>query len=256
MSILSEIQRIQNSKADIKNSIISKGIEVPENSKIDELSTYIDNIEVGEDINTYFQIPTSTSDSYFYKYIVKIPDIDFSSVKSMQYAFMNFSRLNSFKNTSTKNIINFNSTFSGCSSIQSIEIDTRSGTNFNGMFNNCSMLYNLSELDLGKAKDITNLFGGNSSLVLGEIGGFKDLGKSYTQTTSGYSKYTLDLKNLILNHNQILNIINKLYDLNLSYNVASGGTLYRQKIILYSSTLASLSNAEKKIATDKGWDIS
>lgn len=47
MSIASQIQRLQNAKASIKESIENKGVEVPNNALIDTYSNYIDNISTG-----------------------------------------------------------------------------------------------------------------------------------------------------------------------------------------------------------------
>jgi hypothetical protein len=53
-----------------------------------------------------------------------------------------------------------------------------------------------------------------------------------------------------------MNVINNLYDLNLTYDVANGGTLYTQKLTLGSTNLAKLTADEIAIATSKGWTVS
>lgn len=45
MSISSEINRIENSKQDIRNAIISKGVYVPTSASLDTYDTYINQIE-------------------------------------------------------------------------------------------------------------------------------------------------------------------------------------------------------------------
>ncbi len=47
MSIMTEIQRLQESKEAIKSSIINKGVEVPANTKMNEYSSLIDSIQMG-----------------------------------------------------------------------------------------------------------------------------------------------------------------------------------------------------------------
>ena len=48
-----------------------------------------------------------------------------------------------------------------------------------------------------------------------------------------------------------MNVINNLYDLNLTYNVANGGTLYTQSLNLGSTNKAKLTAEEIAIATAK-----
>lgn len=86
---------------------------------------------------------------------------------------------------------------------------------------------------------------------------FKNLGKAYTSKTQNYSNYKLDLsKSTKLTHESLIDVINNLYDLNLTYNVANGGTLYRQSLVLGSTNLAKLTEDEIAIATNKGWNVS
>lgn len=261
--IKNKIKEINNTINTIKSniqkayiSIESKGISVTKAKTASNLSSVIDEIQLGENINDYFSLPINSSKTNFYDYISKIPNIDFTTIKSFYNAFLNFSRLSSFKNNTTNNVTNFYRAFDGCSSLFEVEINTSSGTNFNRMFYDCNSLYKIGELDFGKATNISSLFGGSKQIVVGNIGGFKNLGKSYTQTSESYSAYTLDLSRLNLNRSQTITIFNKLYDLNLSYSVATGGTLYKQKIVLNSNTIGTLTDADKNIAINKGWNIS
>ena len=47
MSIASEITRLNNAKAAIKQSLANKGVEVSDEAKLDEYPALIDSIEVG-----------------------------------------------------------------------------------------------------------------------------------------------------------------------------------------------------------------
>ena len=237
-------------------SIENKGISITKAKTSSNLYLVIDEMQLGENINEYYSLPTNSSKTSFCDYINKIPDIDFSTIKSFYNAFLNFSRLSSFKNNTTNNVTNFYRAFDGCSNLFEVEINTSSGTNFNRMFYDCNSLYKIGEMDFGKATNISSLFGGSKQIVIGNIGGFKNLGKSYTQNSESYSAYTLDLSRLNLNRSQAITIFNKLYDLNLSYNVATGGTLYKQKIVLNSNTIGKLTDADKNIAINKGWIVS
>jgi len=60
-----------------------------------------------------------------------------------------------------------------------------------------------------------------------------------------------------LSHESLIDIItNGLYDLNLTYDVANGGKLYTQQLILGSTNMAKLTAEEIAIATNKGWSVS
>jgi hypothetical protein len=47
----------------------------------------------------------------------------------------------------------------------------------------------------------------------------------------------------------------RLYDLNLTYNVENGGTLKTQTVDLHADVIAKLTPEEIAIATDKGWTV-
>lgn len=52
-----------------------------------------------------------------------------------------------------------------------------------------------------------------------------------------------------------MDVINKLYDLNLTYDVANGGTLYTQVLSLGDTNKEKLTAEEIAIATNKGWTV-
>lgn len=83
-----------------------------------------------------------------------------------------------------------------------------------------------------------------------------NLGKGYTQATTNYSKYRLEITATTLTHDSMMDIINNVYDLNLTYNVSGGGTLRTQNLNFGSTNLAKLTTEEKAIATTKGWTLS
>lgn len=115
-------------------------------------------------------------------------------------------------------------------------------------------LHTVKNLYFDSCIDITDIF--RKSVNLTTIEGFYNLGMAYNQSTKYYSKYTLNLVYLTnLTYESLMNVINGLYDLNISYKVAEGGTLYRQKVIMSSASIAKLTNDEIAIATNKGWDI-
>lgn len=125
------------------------------------------------------------------------------------------------------------------------KLDTSQITTLYYAFQRCSNLKSLQELDAGKITNIAQVLG--SCISLEFFGGFKDLGKSYlTTAVENYSKYTLNLVDTILNHESLMNVINKVYDIK-SLGIAS------QTIRI--KTITSLSDEEIAIATSKGWNI-
>ena len=83
-----------------------------------------------------------------------------------------------------------------------------------------------------------------------------NLGKSYTENSDNYYEYTLALSSNDITTSSLMSIINGLYDLNLTYDVANGGTLYTQKLVLGATNLAKLTAEEISLATAKGWTVS
>jgi len=123
------------------------------------------------------------------------------------------------------------------------------------MFTNCNELENIPLLDFGKCLKNKSIIEGCRKLK--NFGGFKDLGKSYTTQSSNSANYTLNVSSSVeLTYDSLMNIINNLYDLNLTYNVANGGTLYTQQLVLGATNIAKLTEDELNIAIQKGWTIS
>lgn len=179
------------------------------------------------------KIPLSSAYYLFYKdvrnnIIDKINEyFDFSNCTDFKYMFL-ATTLTSIPSIYTGKGTDFSSMFQNSDySIKTIpKLDMSNSINCNGMFYNCKRLTTL--------------------------GGFMNLGKAYTQTTSNYSYYTLDISySTNITYNSLMNVINNLYDLNLTYDVANGGTLYTQSLILGTKNKAKLTAEEIAIATSK-----
>jgi surface protein len=152
----------------------------------------------------------------------------------------------------------FSSMFQNCQALTSIpQLDTSNVASFNNTFYYCTSLTDIPLLDLGKCVDARNIVYRCSKLT--NIGGFKDYGKAFTQKSNNYSNYTLNIRDIdstTITHDSLMNIINNLYDLNLTYDVANGGTLYTQTLQLGVTYKAMLTSDELSIATNKGWVVS
>lgn len=211
--------------------------------------------------------------------LITTPDFDASKLTTTQGMFNGCSSLKTIGKLNAPNITNTNMMFSNCYSLKAIpelateqvktmesmfsncyslktipQLDTSNCTSVYSMFNGCTALQSIPKLNFGKVNYASYLFQGCSSLMT--VGGFEDYGKAFTQQAENFSNYTLDLYFTNIRHDGIMNIINNLYDLNLTYDVANGGTLYKQKLRLNSTAIRGLTDAEKAIATAKGWTIS
>lgn len=138
---------------------------------------------------------------------------------------------------------------SGCSSlIEFPAINTSENSSFYNFFAGCKALKTIRKMNMKNATNISNF--ALQSTELENIEGFEYLGKSFTQKSA--NSYILNLSNSTkLTHDSLMNIINNLYDLNLSYNVASGGTLYTQSLQIGETNIAKLTAEEIAIATSK-----
>ena len=91
--------------------------------------------------------------------------------------------------------------------------------------------------------DLQNMFYNCSKLQ--NLGSLSNLGKAFVKNSNNVSAYTLTLSACTkLTHDSLMNSINGLYDLNLTYDVANGGTLYTQKLVLGSTNKGKLSADE------------
>ena len=123
--------------------------------------------------------------------------------------------------------------FQNCKSLSTIPpMDTSQVTTMRSMFLFCDSLTSVSEMNTSIVTDMVDMFLGCESLT--DLGGF--VGLNVNLKLSYCSKLT---------HESLLNVINKAADV-----TASPAT-----IILGSTNLAKLTDAEKAIATSKGWTL-
>jgi surface protein len=230
-------------------------------------------------LTTIPELDTSkvTNMSYMFQNCSKlttIPQLDTSNVTNMYSMFYSCSKLETVPALDTSNVTNMYQMFYGCSNLTTIpQLDTSNVTSMSYMFQGCSNLTTIPELDTSKVVGMTYMFTSCSNLTtipeldtsnvanvsvafsycskLTTLGGFKDLGKAYsTSTSANYSSYTLNLSySNNLTEESLMNVINNLYD------IATAGCK-TQKLVLGSTNLAKLTSEQIAIATDKGWTVS
>ena len=210
-------------------------------------------------INTSYQPTTYVSggdNSTLNQLLTKVPNIDTSNFTQLNYMYYRCNNLIEIPEVNAQKAQYFASVYENCKNVKKLSIKNTSNIiSFSRAFRDCLLLEEISVLDGTKANNIENTFYRCDSLK--KFDGIINLGKAYTQKTENYYKYVFNLsQSVLLTHESLINIINNLYDLNLTYDVANGGTLYRQQLVLGSTNLAKLTEEEIAIATNKGWNVS
>lgn len=216
--------------------------------------------------------------------IKKLPTFIFKGT-DMTGMFMNFQGIEiDLTGFDTSNVTRMYNTFYGCINVKSLNLsnfNTSKVTTMYAMFQNCKNLIgklDLSNFDTSKVTDMANMFRevgfgvteldidnfdmsnvieisyifyGLIGITRLKINNYHNLGKSYKTTDSAnYYNYTLDLSRMTkLPHDDIMNVINGLYD------IANAG-VKTQKLVLGATNLAKLTSEEIAIATNKGWNVS
>ena len=171
MSIADQINRLNNAKAAIKQSIKNKGVAVSDEAKLDEYPTLIDRIPTGEGGGSvsdelFYNALTSNGTSYYYLFAHKtiddssfIESLDTSKVTDMSYAFLYFrSSSLDLSGWDISNVTKMTYMFNYCNITNDIKIPPLNSkvTSLNSVFQNCSCssVIGLEEWD---TKNITSL---------------------------------------------------------------------------------------------------
>lgn len=156
------------------------------------------------------------------------------ATKTSMYLF------NSYRGTNVNGLISYNDTnnvaymnnmFYYCSNLQTIpQLDTSKVVNMEFMFYYCTQLTSIPELDVSSCKKFDNMFQGCSSLNSIGMYGFT---------------HSINISQTALGHDALVAFLNQ------------AGTAYdnSQRITMGSAKLALLSDEEKAIATNKGWQL-
>ena len=135
----------------------------------------------------------------------------------------------------THNVTYTGNMFRNCSSLTTIpQLDTSNVTSMNSMFLYCKNLTSVPKLDATSLTSASTTFGSNHSPLdkFTDFGGLTNL------------KVNLDLSNCVnLTHNSLMNVINEAADVTASPKTLTLGT----------KNLNKLTDADKAIATNKGW---
>ena len=212
---------------------------------VDDLISYNDTANV---TNTGFMFNNCSN-------LTSIPKLDTSKVTNMQYMFNNCSNLTSIPQLDTSNVTNMQYMFNNCSNLTSVpKLDTSKVTNMQYMFNNCSNLTSIPQLDTSNVTNMKEMFAYCTSLTTipkldaSKVTNMNNMFYKCTSLTSigiyGF-RYSIYISSTALGHDALVALLNQ------------AGTAYdsSQKITMGSDKLALLSDEEKAIATNKGWQL-
>ena len=175
--------------------------------------------------------------------LTTVPQLDTSNVTDMRNMFNGCSSLTTIPLLNTSNVTFMGGMFNDCISLTTIpQLDTSKVTNIMHMFERCSVLESIPLLDCGnvtRAGEIINPAYEVDQIHLTDMGGFKNI------------KVSFDIQRAPnLTVESLMNVINNLYDF-----VGNGSTT-TQTLTLGTTNLNKLTDEQKAVATNKGWQLS
>ena len=167
--------------------------------------------------------------------LTSIPSLYVTNVQDASYMFWGCTGLNEIPILDILEVHNAESMFEDCSNLTSI-LELKSNYNLENtafMFAGCSKLTSIPEIYMGAVgltggREAWGMFAGCTSLT--NCGGFMNL------------RVDMDLSSCPLTHESAMNVINKVNN-------------YHRTLTFSKVTYDTLSKADIKIATDKGWTI-
>lgn len=181
--------------------------------------------------------------------LIEIPELDTSNVTTMSSMFNRCTNLKTVPTMNTNKVTSMALMFSYSGITTIPELNTSNVTSVYNMFSSCSGLITIPKLNFESVNNVSGFLTGAESVV--NIGGFENLGKAYlTDKSANYTNYGLVLTNCSkLTHDSLMNIINNLYDIKTKGCQA-------QLLQLGPTNLAKITDEEKQIAINKGWNVS
>lgn len=241
-TLVENVQKVKNAHAALKTAIAAKGVAVPEGTKLTDMPALVEQIStepVPTNPRAVFAFDKSTTSIVVPNTLV----VDMLAVDDLTNCFYNCSALTSislpegFGSTA----VEIGACFYNCISLTSLTLPDGFGQNttimsYNkriGCFQNCKSLVSL-HLPSGFGRNATGL-----------QNCFSNCPALTTITGNPNFKVSLNLSTCTkLTHDSIMVIINGLQTVTST-----------QTLTLGSTNLAKLTEADKKIATDKGWTL-
>ena len=238
---------LKNFLTDVANSIREKK-GTSDKILASNFDTEIQNIQSGSEESIYDYFFSSVSGNVKAQTLFKtIPKIDFSKATNTRTLFYQ-SSIVTVPELDLSNVTDAAGMFNDCKELKTIpNLNTIKATDMSYLFIMCPKLESIGEVNADSATNITGIVDIDSKL--NKFLGLKNLGKGYlTSSEANFSNYTLNLSQTNLDHDSLMNVINKLYD------IKSKGCQV-QRLILGSILKAKLTTEEIAIATSKGWNV-
>ena len=177
MTIANKLNKLLETKENIKQSIANKGVEITDDTVFAEYPSLIDSIEVGGgnsgDIESVWNIVTNNGTRFDYLlyncnslYSLDLSNLDTSNGTTMKNMFYNCNKLMYLtlgNNFNTSNVTNMSYMFYSCQSLTTLDVsnfDTSNVIDMANMFGYCSSLTQLdvSNFDTSNVTRMENMF--------------------------------------------------------------------------------------------------
>ena len=168
--------------------------------------------------------------------LTAIPQIDTSAVTSMSNMFNSCRSLTAIPQTDTSAVTDMSYMFNSCYSLTAIpQIDTSAVTSMNYMFAYCYSLTAIPQMDTSAVTNMSGVFYNCYSLTAITL----------NNTVTGWSGYAVSLQDCSLSHAAIVAFFNSLPTITSAKAITLTG----------NPGVSELTDAEKAIATGKGWTL-
>ena len=168
--------------------------------------------------------------------LTTIPQLDTSAVTNMYGMFYSCYSLTAIPQLDTSAVTDMSNMFNGCYSLTAIpQMDTSAVTNMRNMFNRCFVLTSIPALDTSIATNMSNMFIYCYSLTAIAFNG----------SVTGWAGYAVSLQDCSLSHAAIVAFFNSLPTITSAKAITLTG----------NPGVSELTDAEKAIATGKGWTL-
>ena len=159
-----------------------------------------------------------------------------NAVTNMSYMFYYCYSLTAIPRLDTSAVTNTSNMFYGCNSMKAIpQLDTSAVTNTSNMFYGCNSMKAIPQLNTSAVRNMSNMFNGCNSLTAITL----------NNTVTGWAGYAVSLKDCSLGHAAIVAFFNSLPTITSAKAITLTG----------NPGVSELTDAEKAIATGKGWTL-